>query len=82
MRSYCFLVFMNLRFQVLRFLVGQISFRMLKEKNSLTLKQLFFLSILQTFDTRLRKLRTVKSRKHQVFLFWQKNCMTKKHKEN
>ena len=41
-----------------RFLIGQISFRILKEKNSLTLKQLFFLRILQTFDARLRKLRT------------------------
>ena len=74
---------MNLRFQVLHFLVGQISFRIsyapfafgsgLKENNcsysnhfygihessiSLSLKQIFFLRILQTFDTRLRKLRT------------------------
>jgi len=44
-----FFVFMNLRFQVLRFLVGQISFWMLKRQHSLTLKQLFFLRILQTF---------------------------------
>jgi len=59
MRSYYFLVFMNLRFQVLRFLFGQISFRILKENNSLTLKQIFFLRILQTFDTRMRKQRTI-----------------------
>jgi hypothetical protein len=70
MRSYCFSVFMNLRFQVLRFLIGQISFRMLKEKKLATLKQIFFLRILQTFDTRLRKLRTVESQKQQCFDLW------------
>ncbi|MEN9906949.1 MAG: hypothetical protein RLZZ540_90 [Bacteroidota bacterium] len=53
--------------QVLRFLVGQISFRILKEKNSLSLKQLFFLRILQTFDTQLRKLRTVGTLKKSRF---------------
>ncbi|APA00733.1 hypothetical protein BIW12_15570 [Flavobacterium commune] len=42
---------------------------MLKEKNSpqRRIKQFFFLRILQTFDTRLRKLRTVESQKQQNF---------------
>jgi hypothetical protein len=41
-------------------LIGQIGLRMLKEKNSaFSLKQLFFLRILQTFDTRFRIPRTI-----------------------
>jgi hypothetical protein len=48
----------------LRTLVGKISFRVLKEAALAALKQLFFLRILQTFDTRMQMLMTFGSGKY------------------
>ena len=65
---YCFFCIHESSISSLRSLVGQIGFRILKEAALATLKQLFFLRILQTFDTRLRKLRTFESRKDSNLL--------------
>ena len=74
---YLFFGFSESSISSLRILVGQISFRMLKEKNSppRRIKQLFFLRIIQTFDARLRILRTINSRKERPFF-----CNVKKFK--
>jgi hypothetical protein len=58
-----FLVFMNLRFQVFTPSSVKLVFEYVKRKELAALKQLLFLRILQTFDARLRKLRTVEPRK-------------------